>query len=95
MASPGQHRIRIFGISLLAAPAALPLRQAQRRRCLGTAAALAIGFVLVVIAAPTAEAQTYTVVYKLTPRRGRGQPRSRGTRCESSQESRLEIVNWG
>ena len=66
MANSRQHRIRIFGISLLATPAALPLRQAQRRRCLGTAAALAIGFVLVVIAAPTAEAQTYTVVYNFT-----------------------------
>ena len=66
MASSKQHRIRIFGISLLTAPTALVLRQAQHRRCLGTAAALAIGFVLVVIAAPTAEAQTYTVVYNFT-----------------------------
>ncbi len=66
MANSRQHHIRIFGISLLAAPAAQPAQQAHRRRWLGTVAALAIGFVLVVVAAPTAEVQTYTVVHNFT-----------------------------
>ena len=66
MASARQHRIRIFGISLPAARAVLPLQQAQRRRCLGTAAALAIMLVLALVATHAAQAQTFTVIHNFT-----------------------------
>ena len=77
MASSKQHRIRIFGISLLSARAALPLQQAQRRGWLGTAAGLAIMLVLAVsgltfMCTPLAWAGTEKVLHNFDPNNGDG-----------------------
>ncbi|MGC2110696.1 MAG: choice-of-anchor tandem repeat GloVer-containing protein [Candidatus Korobacteraceae bacterium] len=66
MASTGQNRIRIFGISSLAATAVLPPHQAQHRRWLGAVVALAMGFVLTIAATPAANAQTFQVIHIFT-----------------------------
>lgn len=66
MASPRQHYIRIVGISLVEATAALPPQQAQRRRWVVTVAALAITLLLTMAATPLAQAQTFTVIHNFT-----------------------------
>ena len=65
MASTRQHRIQFFGVSLPAATATLPHQQAQTRRWLGTAVALAIVFALAVVT-PVAQAQNFQVIHTFT-----------------------------
>ena len=66
MASSRQHRIRIFGISLLAAPCRTATPTSATSALSGDRGRVGDRLCACFIAAPTAEAQTYTVVYNFT-----------------------------
>ena len=65
MASARAHHLGIFGVSLPAATAALPVQQSQHRHWLEGAVVLAIVFVLTVAASP-ALGQTFQVLHTFT-----------------------------
>ncbi len=65
MASPTQPHIRIFGTNL-PATTAMPAQQPQHRGWLRIAVALAITFMLSVVATQTAQAQTFNVIHTFT-----------------------------